>query len=388
MASTKFQSPAVATAAPSAEEWLCRLMCWFAAFPYAAYTQILTPSSRVRVMTNGLAVIVSPLVFTMALLTNGAALVGQSPYLYLLPVVAFAIDRLLIAISYTLASSSAWLTVVRALILAISLSMALLAGLLSESKNLLQRLHQREDAVTLQDAEAQNLVARLKAIDEQIARNEKELMTRDAIEAERLDAIRLRDMECHGKGGVDPKTGTIIKGGGKCGVNAETHRINAEAAEARLTKLIRLDNDNIGLATQRGKLKADLNTQLESQRSPADSVASLGRALSEADFQLWSKIFILILCVMTAEAFAFIMSEVPVPQTLQSAVRFSEEIDQVCMQAWREAAVAEVAKQRTGRRTQAADGLAPLEVTLAAAPTKPDATGERQRTETKTAELV
>lgn len=382
---TQFQRP---VAAPRVGDWVSRLMCWFAAFPYAAYTQILTPSSRARVMTNGLAVIVSPLVFTMALLTNGAALVGHSPYLYLLPFVAFGIDRLLVAISYTLGSGSAWLTVIRALILAISLSMALLAGLLSESKSLLQRLHKKEDAAALQSSEARNLVARLTAIDEQVTRNEKELMARDAIENERLDAIRLRNMECHGKGGVDPKTGTIVKGGGKCGVNAETHRINAEAAEARLASLARLDNDNKRLVAQRGKVRNDLDALLESQRSPADSVASLGRALREADFELWSKIFILILCVMAAEAFAFIMSEVQVPQTLQSAVRFSEEIDQVCMQAWCEAAIAEVAKQRASQRVQAADGLAPLEVTLAAAPKKPDMIRERQDAEDKAEELV
>lgn len=370
------------------DEQLTRLLCWFAAFPYAAYTQISTPTSRARVMANGIAVIVSPLVFTLALLKNGSSLVGNSPYLYLLPLVVFAIERLLVALSYQLANKSRLLIAVRIVIFLISASFAVFAGLLSESESLIQRLHKAEDAVTMSSAEARNLATRVNAIDEQIPRNEHELMARDAIETERLDAIRLRDMECHGRGGVDPNTGTFVKGGGKCGVNAETHRINAEAAEARLAKLARLDNENKGLVAQRNKLKYDLNELLENNRSPAGSLGSLGRALNEADFGLWFKIGVLILIVFAIETSALVMSKIQVSQTLQMAVQVSDEIDQIRLKAWREAASAEVAKQRASQRIKAADGLAPLEVTLTAVPKKSDVVRDLQHAEDKTEELV
>lgn len=348
--------------------WITVAICWFAVFPYEAYRLISTPSLRARVMANGLAVMVSPLVFTMALVTNGAAIVGHSPYLYLLPVVAFSIDRLLVAVSYTVSGRSAWLTVVRGLILSISLIMAVLAGLLSESTNLFQRLYAKEDAVTMQSAEAQNLAGRLKVMDDQTASNEKALMERSSIQSERLAALRLQEMECKGKGGVDPKTGVIIKGGGKCGENAETHRINASAAEARLEQLNSLEKDSKTLLSQRTKLNDELTSLLKSRRSPADSIASLGRSLNEADSHLWIKIGMLVLCVMTAEAFAFIMSEVPVPQTLQVAVQYSESADRTSLEVWRESTTAKVVNKRATLRAQAADGLPTLDVRLAAVP--------------------
>lgn len=388
MSNAQLQRDSGSLATHGLDEQLTRLLCWFAAFPYAAYTQISTPTSRARVMANGIAVIVSPLVFALALLKNGSSLVGNSPYLYLLPLVVFAIERLLVALSYQLANNSRLLIAVRIVIILISASFAVFAGLLSESESLIQRLHKAEDAVTMQSAEAQNLATRVNSIDEQIARNENELMTRDAIETERLDAIRLRDMECHGKGGVDPNTGTFVKGGGKCGVNAETHRINAEAAEARLAKLARLDNDNKGLVALRHKLKNDLNALLESKRSPPDSLGSLGRALNEADFGLWFKIGVLILIVLAIETSALIMSKIQVSQTLQMAVQVSDEIDQIRLKAWREAASAEVAKQRARQRIKAADGLAPLDVTLTAAPKKSDVFRERHHAEDMTEEIV
>lgn len=389
MSNAQLQRDSGSLATHGLDEQLTRLLCWFAAFPYAAYTQISTPTSRARVMANGIAVIVSSLVFALALLKNGSSLVGNSPYLYLLPLVVFAIERLLVALSYQLANNARLLIAVRIAIILISASFAVFAGLLSESESLIQRLHKAEDTVTMRSAEAQNLATRVNSIDEQIARNENELMTRDAIETERLDAIRLRDMECHGKGGVDPNTGTFVKGGGKCGVNAETHRINAEAAEARLAKLARLDNDNKGFVALRHNLKNDLNALLESKRSPPDSLGSLGRAaLNEADFGLRFKIGVLILIVLVIETSALVMSKIQVSQTLQMAVQVSDEIDQIRLKAWREAASAEVAKQRASQRIKAADGLAPLEVTLTAAPKKSDVVRDRQHAEDKTEELV
>lgn len=386
MTSTQFQPHADTFAKPSSGEWLGRLLCWFAAFPYAAFTQISTPSTRVLVLIRGLAVIISPLVFTLALMCNGTRFVGHTPYLYLLPVVVFGIDWLLIASSYTLANSTGWLLLVRTIIFLISGFMALFAGVLSESESLLQRLHRAEDAVTRQDAVAQNLNARLEAIDEQIIHNGKELMTRDALDAERLKARRLEQLECGGKGGVDPETGTYIKGGGKCGANATTHRINAEAAEARLAKLSRLEQENQPLTEQRRKLNEELEALLQAMRSPADSIGTLFRALNEADAGLWGKLIGLVLFVTVTEAFAFIMSEITVPQTLQTAVQFSDEVDQIRLRVWRDTNHAEVAKQRAAQRTQAADGLAPLEVKLTAVSKKFDVATERA--EEKSEEFV
>lgn len=338
-------------------------------------------------MGNGLAVIVSPLVFSMALLCNGPRLVGHSPYLYLLPLVVFIIEWLLISLSYRAASRSGWLITVRLVIFLISASFAVFAGLLSEGESLIQRLHKAEDALTLQSNQAKNLDTRLKAIDEQIAHNEKALMGRDAIETERLEALRLQELECHGKGGLDVRTGTFVKGGGACGVNADTHRINAEAASAHLVKLTQLDKETQGLVAQRGKLGSDLSALLESQRSPGDSLGSLGRALKEADGGLWFKIIAMLLIVLATEMLAIVMSKIAVPPTLQLAVQVSEEVDQIRLNAWHEASVAEVAKHRASQRMQLADGLAPLNLTLAASPKKSGETGP-QRAEDKSEEVV
>ncbi len=388
MSNAQLQRDSGSLDTPGFVEQVTRLMCWFAAFPYAAYTQISTDSSRARVMANGIAVIVGPLVFTMALVLNGPRLVGNSPYLYMLPLVVFAIERLLIALSYQPSVSSRLLIAIRIVIFLISASFSVFAALLSESESLLQRLHKAEDAVTLRSAETQNLAARLNAIDEQVARNESELMARNVIETERLEAIRLRDLECHGKGGIDPVTGTFVKGGGKCGANAETHRINAEAAEARLAKLARLDNDNKGLGALRNKHKNDLNSLLESSRSPAGSLGSLGRALKEADGGLWFNIAMLVLVLLVTETSALVLSKVQISQTLQTAVQVSDEIDQLRLKAWREVASAEVARQRASQRTKAAEGLAPLEMTLVGVPKKPHADKERRHAEYQSEELV
>lgn len=344
--------------------WLCRLLCWCAAFPYAAYPQLTTPGSQVAVVVRGIAVIVSPLAFTLALASNGVRFVGHTPYLYLLPVVVFSIDWLLIARSYTLTGGAGSLALIRILVLAISGFMGLFAGLLSESENLLRRLHNAEDAITMQRAEAQNLDARLKAINDQIARNETDLLSRNALEAERVKALRLREMECRGRSGVDTETGMFIVGGGICGVNAETYRIDAEAAGARLAKLNHLDEENTKLAEQSRQLDGELNALLQANRSPADSVGSLTRALKEADAALWGKLVGLFLFIMVIEAFSLILSEIPVPQPLRDAVRISDELDGIRLQAFRDASVAELTKQRTAQRAHSGDALAPLEVTL------------------------
>jgi|GEM_PF-3014087 len=382
MTSAQFQPQADTFAKPGIGEWLGRLLCWFAAFPYSAYSQFATPSLRAWVLVRGLAVIISPLVFTMALMSNAATLVGHTPYLYFLPVVVFAIDWFLVASTYMLDRSSGWLRFVRSAFFLISASMALFAGVLSESESLLRRLHWAEDAVTDRSVEAQNLGSRIQALSEQIARNEKELMTRDAIDGERLQWRKLEQLECAGKGGVDPETGIYIKGGGKCGTNASDHRIKAEAAEARLGKLTRLEEENHRLAGQRAQLQEELSRLREDRRSPAGSMGTLLRALlDEADIALWFRIVALFLCVMLTEMFAFILSEIRVAETMRTAVQFSEEIDQIRLQAWRDAELAEAARQRAARRAQAADDLAPLEVTLTPVAKPFDAAGGRNRVE-------
>lgn len=349
-------------------EAIACLLCWFAAFPYAAYTQLATPLSRARVVANGLAVILSPLVFTIALASNGPRLVGNSPYLLLLPVVVFAVDRLLIAMSYHGLGGTGWLLFIRLVILCISLCMAVFAALLTESDNLLRSLYREEDAATMQSEPAQDMATRLKAVQDTIARNEKTLQGREVIENERLDALRLRDLECSGKSGLDPRSNTIIKGGGRCGENARTHEINAEAAQARLDKLKGLETETHGLAGQRNKLRGDYQALLESQRSPSNSVGTLMRALPEADGGILFKIFAIFAMVMTIEGAALALSGVAVTETLQLAVRVSDEVDRIRLQAWRDAELAQLARGRAARRAQAGDGLAPLDVSLTPGP--------------------
>jgi len=343
---------------------LTKVICWLAAFPPDAYGRVKTPSLRAKVQANAISVIVSPVVFTMALMIYGTALVGNSPYLYLLPVVVFALDRLLVAMSYTRTAGSGWLILIRALILLISLTMAFAAGLLSESKVLLKLIHDREDAATLQTHAGQNLLARIEVIEAKIRENEKALMERDAIEHERLDALRLYDLECRGRGGVDPKTGIHIKGGGKCGQNAATHQINAENAAARLEQLERIASENKDLDGQRVSLKKELATLISTKRSPADSVMSYWRGLKEAGFEVGVKIVLLALCVMSAEAFALIMSEVPVPEIHRLAVAYCEGVDKERLGVFREADAADIARVRQKIRSEAGDRLAPMEVSV------------------------
>ena len=245
------------------------MLCWFAAFPYSAYTQLSTPTLRAWILTRGVAVIVSPLVFTLALLSNGNLIVNTMTYLYLLPVVVIFIDRFLISTTYGHDKSSRWLWCVRILIFLISASMALFAGVLSERAKLLQTLHKTEDSVTLASFEAQNLIARRQAIDEQIARNETEIMSRSTVESELREARRLEMLECNGTAGIDRKTGMVIKGG-KCGIRAANHRTNAEDAEAHLAGLDKLSEENHRLIEQRAKLNNNFNNLLKFNRK--DSV--------------------------------------------------------------------------------------------------------------------
>ncbi len=342
---------------------LARVLCWFAAFPWVAFTQLETPSDRVAVLLRGFTVILSPLAFTLAFLHNGSQIVGTAPYLYLLPGAVYCLDWFLMARSYTATRGAGALIVLRFGIMLVSGFMAIFTGLLSEGDNLVQRLHRQEDLVTLQGFAARDIAARREAILEQIARNEQGLANRSPIKLEALEARRLQQLECKGEGSVDKKTGIMILGG-KCGRRAEAHKIDAENAEARLAQLEALQPENQKLAGQRAELDRQLDALLRANRSPATSMATLVRALNEADLGLWSSVVLKALVIVLMEALAMIFSELPIPPALRTAVEHSGEVDKLRLDVWRDTKVAEVARERSTRRAAAADGLAPLEVKL------------------------
>lgn len=368
-------------------ESITRLICWFGAYPYASFTQLATPESRVRVFANGVAVVLSPLVLTVAISANGARLVGDSPYLLLLPVVVFFIEWLLIAMSYS-GRRSVSLALIRLVILCVSLCLAVLSAVTSESSNLLQRLHRAEDRITAESAAAQSIAARQEAVEKAISANAKALAGRQAVEAERLEASRLHDMECFGRAGLDPKSGIFIRGGNKCGENARTHAINAEAATATLAKLDAVEKQTRELEALRESLEHEYAALVVSQRSPANSVGTLMRALGEADAGLLLKVFAVFAIVITIECAALALSGVPVPESLQRGVEVSHELDGIRLAAARDAFKARVARERAAERARTADGLAPLDVTVTSstpartdAPARPSTQPQREEVE-------
>jgi hypothetical protein len=159
--------------------------------------------------------------------------------------------------------------------------------------------------------------------------------------------------------GRDPKTGIIIKGGGKCGSRAETYLINANEAQGRLDMLDGFERENDTYKNQKTKLEDKLGSMLAAKRSP-DSLGSLARAVSEADGGLWFKIVVLSLIITMIETSALVMSKVPVSDTLQAAVDMMDKTDNIGLAAWSENLRAAAARQRQDQRTQVANGLVPL----------------------------
>lgn len=342
---------------------LTRLLCWFAAFPSAAYAQLETPSNRVWVTVRGFAVILSPLVFTLALQHNGTRVIGTAPYLYLLPVTVYCLDWFLIARSYTATRGAGALVVLRIGVMLVSGFMAIFTGLLSEGENLLQRLHRSEDSVTLRSSSAREINARREEISHQIKRNERVLTERSAIETEALEARRLQQLECKGESGIDRKTGVRILGG-KCGRKAEAHRIDAENAEARLAQFDALQTENRKLTERREQLELELGALLKTSRSPGTSMGTLVRALNEADAGLWLSVLLKAFVIVLMEASALLFSELGISPTLRAAVEYSCRLDDLRLSAWLDIKRAEIARERSTWQAAAADGLAPLEVKL------------------------
>ena len=130
-----------------------RLLCRLAAFPHQAFRLLDTPSDKNAVRYRGIAVVLSPAAFGLALYTSGSQLVDGKPYFGLLVVGVFVLDSLLISLCWNHERAS--LGMLRALrlgVMMVSITIASIAAVSSESESLLQRMHEKEDVATLGSA--------------------------------------------------------------------------------------------------------------------------------------------------------------------------------------------------------------------------------------------
>jgi hypothetical protein len=346
---------------------LNRSLCWLAAFPYDRFVTLHTPWLRIQVMARGLALAISSVALTAGLMWNGTKIVGQSPYLYLLPVCVALVDWIMIARSYGDSPRSWSLVLMRVVILSMTLFVATYCAILGEQDELIKSLHQAQDEATMNGDVARELAARDAAIVEQIAQVERRLNDRALIKAEILESRRLEALECGGAAGIDPRTGVQVVGG-KCGTRAATHRINAESAEARLAQLTDLDEIMTSLGADRESIRLSQRENLAANRSSIDSKGALLAALAHANGGVFSTVFSVAIVLLIVEALALILASLPVPATLREAVRYSIVEDELRLEAIHAAALAKIAMERDVLRREAAERQTPLQVTITPLP--------------------
>jgi len=346
---------------------LNRSLCWLAAFPYDCFEPLKTPWLRIHVLARGLALAISSVALTAGLMWNGTQIVGQSPYLYLLPICVALVDWIMIARSYGDSPRSWSLVIMRTVILSMTLFVAMYCAVLGEQDELIKGLHQAQDEKTLSGDTARELTARDAAIVGQIAQIERQIADRALIKGEILESRRLEALECGGAPGVDTRTGQQIQGG-ECGPRSTTHRINAEGAEARLAQLADLDTIMTSLEADRESIRLSFEDNLAANRSSIESKGALLAALAHANGGVYTTVFSVALVLVIVEALALIIASYPVPAPLKEAVALSIRLDELRLETQHAAALANIAMERDTLRREAAERLTPLQVTIAPLP--------------------
>jgi hypothetical protein len=336
-------------------------LCFLACCPLNVFEKLEATGERVVVLVRGLSVLVSPTAFTMALLHNGRAVMGQAPVLFAVPALVFAMDWLLIAIASTPDGRKGWLPLVRLGVFFCSLFMAVWAALLSESDNLTRNLHAIEDARTTGSAEYKRLKTERDELDTRIRENEGKEKARTELNSSLAKKEEMKDQECVGKRRVDSDTGVVIVGG-KCGGNSESYGLEAVRIQKQLKALDDLKTETGQLRGTRDGLNGQMKGLIDAGHSNRDAVGTLFSAISQGAFDagLIIQIGMMVVIMGVLESFAYIMAEIPVSTLLLKAARDRNEETNGRLDGQHRIAMAAIRAEDRHARTQAGKSLPPI----------------------------
>ena len=347
-------------------------LCFLAGLDRQVFLRLRSVRYRVNMMVRGIAVIVSPLAFTMALVSNGEAIVGQSPYLILLPILVFALDWLLVACSYDkrnpeYLNSKTPLIILRVFVLMLSVFMSIFAGLLTEQENLLGQINDKEKAKIeqtdrwrkLSEVET-NLAQRNNALEAQLA-------TIEDLKRKRAEAQQYEIAESSGTARVVDGVAIV---GGRCGPKCIDWRQRKEAADSRIKELEISAGDSDKLKAQMKDIQDQKDKMIEGSKRPptlGTLAISFIEKFSEGGAEsaaLILKIFFIFIVIMVIELFAFFVSEFPIPTIVIEGVNSRNVLSKEEMETGLQEELAQVASDKNRVRDSVGGSLPPLLISV------------------------
>ncbi|MDI9408096.1 MAG: hypothetical protein QM523_02495 [Candidatus Pacebacteria bacterium] len=347
-------------------------LCFLSGLDRQVFTQLRSVRYRVNMMVRGVAVIISPLAFTLALLFNGEAIVGQSPYLILLPILVFALDWLLVACSYDkhnpeYMKSKTPLVILRIFVLLLSVFMSLFAGLLTEQGNLLTQINEKEKLKLeqtdrwrkLSEVET-NLASRNNALEAQLA-------TIEELKRKRAEAQQFEIAE---SGGESRQIDGVAIVGGRCGPKCLDWRQRKEAADSRIKELESSSLDSEKLKAQMKEIQDQKDKMVDLSKKPptlGTLAISFINKFSEGGAEsaaLILKIFFIFVVIMVIELFAFFVSEFPIPTIVIDGVKNRDILSREQMETGLQEELAQVANNKNIIRDSVGGELPPLLISV------------------------
>ena len=255
--------------------------------------------------------------------------------------------------------------VLRLLIAFFSIALALIAGISANKDELIKSIHNFEDKKTIQSKQARDLITRKDEVIKKIAENNKELNNYSNLEKQKDYYLRLADMECHGRSGYDEVSGKRIIGGGICGANARTYRINAKHVNKEIERLDRIKEENKKLNSQINALEQEYDQLFIDRRSPINSSSALYQAATKhADFSTIFLIVFTILIIGTIELFAFFISLMPIQNSIKDVIKRNEAEDERRVNLESKKSKAQFDREYEKNRHENGKNLDPLKINI------------------------
>jgi hypothetical protein len=350
-------------------DWPVAFLCALAGFPYSAFKLIQNRKDKVNVLVRGSAVVISPLVGALSLWAYATVILGNAPFIMVLPLIAFLIDWLNSTSAYDNNGISRAMWWLRAGLALISLVIAGYSALLSEQQNLLREQNNHERQLALHDPVISVKNDRINELNKVFAKNELQIHGRTELVLEKTKKTKLADKECSGAAGVDEATGVKIAGGQLCGKNAKNHRLDATAAQAQIDEI-----DNI-LVPQNELLKQEIATMekereelINSKRSDQTSGGSLLQSLQYAKLGVILQVLFRLAILLYLELLALLLAHTPVSQNLRDIVGNVTTDDAQRIRAAHKASTAAILAEQAKTRALFGANLTPVIVRIPTAP--------------------
>lgn len=311
-----------------------RIICLIASYPSPKYLKILgNDCHKGRVVASACCVVLSSSVFAWSVHNNFTLAFGEKflAFGYVLVVVALILDWLIMSGCWSKADKGTrtlskffCALLIRALLICISLVIAVVTGVLSQKNNSQKALSEYEINVALQVPEFKVQYdfysQQIEGYQASLLGNEKRIKERPVYVQEMAIKNRCaRKEESPGQARFDEECGHI-KGGGICGVRCEELKNEAAALKMQVEELDSIPASNLVLE-EKIRIAAEKQQQLlETKLSDPNSIGSLLAGALKADVSTQLMIFGVLIFVVILEMSAFIIAHFPVHENLLDAV--------------------------------------------------------------------